>query len=197
MMEAVSRCNNTRRMVWTALLSSVAAVLMYLDMAIPIFPAFLKMDLSDLPALIAAFAWGPAAGVLVELVKNLLHAFTTSTAGIGEAANFLIGSALVVPAGMIYRQFRIKKGALAGLVTGILIMALTAALANYFLLLPFYSRLIPLEKIIDLSSRILPAVHDKFTLVLYAIVPFNLLKGTLVSLMTLWLYKRISSLFCR
>ena len=196
-MEAVSRCSNTRRMVWTALLSSVAAVLMYLNMAVPIFPTFLKMDLSDLPALIAAFTWGPAAGVIVELVKNLLHAFTTSTAGIGETANFLIGSALVAPAGMIYRQFRTKKGALAGLVVGTLVMALTAALANYFLLLPFYSRLIPLEKIITLSSRILPAVHDKFTLVLYAIVPFNLLKGTLVSLMTLWLYKRISSLFCR
>ena len=197
MMEAVSRCNNTRRMVWTALLSSVAAVLMYIDTAIPIFPAFLKMDLSDLPALIAAFAWGPAAGVLVELVKNLLHAFTTSTAGIGETANFLIGSALVVPAGMIYRQFRTRKGALAGLVAGTLIMALTAALANYFLLLPFYSKLIPLEKIIDLSSRILPAVHDKRTLVLYAIIPFNLLKGTLVSLLTFWLYKRISSFLCR
>ena len=197
MIEAVGRCSNTRRMVWTALLSSVAAVLMYIDMAIPIFPTFLKMDLSDLPALLAAFTWGPAAGVFVELVKNLIHAFTTSTAGIGEAANFLIGSALVVPAGMIYRQFRTKRGALTGLVAGTLIMALTAALANYFLLLPFYSRLIPLEKIIDLSSRILPAVHDKFTLVLYAIVPFNLLKGVLVSLMTLWLYKRLSSLFCR
>ena len=196
-MEAVSQCSNTRRMVWTALLSSLSAVLMYLDMAIPVFPTFLKMDLSDLPALIAAFTWGPAAGVIVELIKNLIHAFTTSTAGIGEAANFLIGSALVVPAGMIYRQFRTKKGALAGLIAGTLIMALTAALANYFLLLPFYAKLIPLEKIIDLSSRILPAVHDKFTLVLYAILPFNLLKGTLVSLLTLWLYKRISSLFCR
>lgn len=195
-MEAVSRCN-TRRLVWTALLSALAAVLMYIDMALPIFPRFLKIDISDLPALVASFSYGPVAGVFTELIKNLIHMFTTSSAGIGEAANFLMGSALVVPAGLIYRTNRTKKGAVAGLVAGTLCMTVTAAFANYFILLPFYSHLMPLEKIISMSSAAIPAIHDKFTLILYAVIPFNLLKGALVSIVTIRLYKRISAMLCR
>ena len=190
-MEATT-VNSTRRIVWTALLSAVAAVLMYIDMAVPVFPRFLKLDLSDLPALVAAFALGPAAGVFTELIKNLIHSLTTSTAGVGELANFLVGSALVVPAGMIYRRNRTRKGALAGLAAGTLSMTVTAALANFFFLLPFYSNFLPLEKIIAMSSAAIPAIHDMGTLVLYAVVPFNLLKGTVVSLATVQLYKHIS-----
>ena len=192
-MEATT-VNSTRRMVWTALLSAVAAVLMYIDMAVPVFPRFLKLDLSDLPALVAAFAWGPAAGVFTELIKNLIHSLTTSTAGVGELANFLVGSALSVPAGMIYRRNRTRKGALAALAVGTLSMTVTAALANYFFLLPFYSNFLPLEKIIAMSSAAIPAIHDMGTLVLFAVVPFNLLKGVVVSLATVQLYKRISTL---
>ena len=195
-MEAVSRCN-TRRLVWTALLSALAAVLMYIDMALPIFPRFLKLDLSDLPALVASFSYGPIAGVFTGLIKNLIHMFTTSSAGIGEAANFLMGSALVVPAGLIYRTNRTKKGAVAGLIAGTLCMAVTASFANYFILLPFYSHLIPLEQIISMSNAVIPAIHDKYTLILYAVIPFNLLKGALVSIVTIRLYKRISAMLCR
>lgn len=184
-------------MVWTALLAALAAVLMYVDMALPVFPRFLKLDLSDLPALIAAFTWGPAAGVFVELIKNLIHTLTTSSAGIGEAANFIVGSALVLPAGMIYRKHRTKRGAVIGLAVGSISMSITAAFANYYFLLPFYSHFIPLEKIVAMSSVVIPAVRDTFTLVIYAILPFNLLKGTVVSLATVSLYKRISSLLCR
>jgi len=192
-MEATT-INSTRRLVWTALLSAVSAVLMYIDMAVPVFPRFLKLDLSDLPALVASFAWGPAAGVFTELIKNLIHSLTTSTAGVGELANFLVGSALVIPAGMIYRRNRTRKGALGGLAAGTLSMTVTAALANYIFLLPFYSNFIPLEKIIAMSSAAIPAIHDMGTLVLYAVVPFNLLKGSVVSMVTVQLYKRFSTL---
>ena len=195
-MEAVSRCN-THRLVWTALLSALAAVLMYIDMALPIFPRFLKIDISDLPALVASFSYGPIAGVFTELIKNFLHMFSTSSAGIGEAANFMMGSALVVPAGLIYRFNRTKKGAMTGLAVGTLCMAITASFANYFILLPFYSHLMPLEKIISMSSAVIPAIHDNYTLILYAVIPFNLLKGFLVSIVTIRLYKRISALLCR
>lgn len=193
-MEAVSRFN-ARRLVWTALLSALATVLMYLDTALPIFPRFLKFDLSELPPLIAAFSYGPITGVLCELVKNLIHMLTTSSAGIGEFANFLMGSALVIPAGLIYRANRTKKGAITGLLAGIAFTAVTAAFANYFILLPFYSHLIPLEKIISMSSAVIPAIHDKLSLVIYGVIPFNILKGGVVSLLTFKLYKRISSIF--
>lgn len=184
--------NSTRRMVWAALMGAAGALLMFLDFALPLFPGFLKMDLSDLPPLIVSFAWGPGAGVLTELVKNLIHSLATSTAWVGELANFITGSALVVPAGIIYRRRRTRKGAVAGLAAGTAVMALTAAFANYWILLPFYSKIVPLEKIIALSSAAVPVIHDTKTLVLYGVLPFNLLKGAVVSLATLKLYKTIS-----
>lgn len=186
--------NRTRRMVWTALLSAVAAVLMYLDMALPIFPGFLKMDLSDLPALVAAFAWGPAAGVLTELIKNLIHSLVSSTAWIGELANFLVGSALVAPAGFIYRRRQTPGGAITALTSATLIATAVAALANYYLLLPFYSTLVPLDKIIAMSAAVVPAIHDRASLVVYGVVPFNLFKGAIVSLAALYLFRRIGPL---
>lgn len=192
-MEAVSQFN-TRKLVWTAMLSALATVLMYLDTALPIFPGFLKFDLSDLPPLVASFAYGPLAGIFCELAKNLIHAMTTSSAGIGEFANFLMGTALVVPAGMIYRHERTRRGALRGLLAGVVCSTVAAALANYFILLPFYSQLIPMDKIIAMSSVVITAIHDKQTLIVYGVVPFNLFKGAVIALLTLRLYKRISAL---
>ncbi len=190
---AVKRMD-TRRMVSSALLSAMAAVLMYLDAGIPIFPFFLKMDLSDLPPLIGAFLWGPGAGVAVEAVKNVLHAMTTSSAGIGEAANFVMGSALVLCAGAVYRRDRTKRGALRAMALGTIAMATTAALVNTFALLPFYSRIMPMDRIIALSSSVVTAIHDVPSLVLYGIVPFNLAKGALVSTITFFLYKRVENI---
>lgn len=190
-MEAVSGRNRTRQMVWTALLAALAALLMFLDMAVPLFPSFLKMDLSDVPALIGAFIWGPGAGVLIEAVKNGINAFTTTSAGIGQVANFIMGSALVLPAGLIYRRWHTKKGAVTGLIFGTLFMASVAALANTFFLLPFYSRFVPMDKIVAMSHAVIPAITDVKTLVLYGVVPFNIFKGGIVSLATFALYKRI------
>lgn len=183
--------NRTRRMVWTALLSAVAAVLMYMDTALPVFPGFLKMDLSDLPALVAAFAWGPAAGVLTELIKNLIHSLVSSTAWVGELANFIVGSALVAPAGFIYRRRPAGSSAVPALITGALTATAVAALANYYFLLPFYSTLIPLDRIIAMSAVVIPAIHDTASLIIYGVVPFNLFKGSVVSLAALYLFRRI------
>ena len=179
-------------MVWTALMGASGALLMFLDFSLPVFPGFLKMDLSDLPPLIVSFAWGPAAGMGAELVKNLIHSLATSTAWVGELANFITGSAFVIPAGIIYRRRHTKKGAMAGLAAGTAIMTVTAALANYWILLPFYSKIFPLEKFIAMSSAVIPAIKDTATLVLYGVAPFNLFKGAVVSLAALKLYKRIN-----
>ncbi|PIE55161.1 MAG: ECF transporter S component [Dethiosulfovibrio peptidovorans] len=196
-MEAVSYATRTRQMVWTALLSALAALLMYLDMAVPLFPSFLKMDLSDVPALIGAFIWGPGAGILIEAIKNGINTFTTTSAGIGQVANFIMGSALVLPAGFVYRRWHTKKGAVAGLILGTLSMAVIAAVANTWFLLPFYSRFIPLDKIVAMSHAVIPAITDLRSLVLYGVVPFNIFKGIIVSLATFALYKRISVLLSR
>lgn len=191
LMEAAAS-NSTRRMVWIALMGAAGALLMFLDFSLPVFPGFLKMDLSDLPPLIVSFAWGPAAGMLTELVKNLIHSLATSTAWVGELANFITGSALVIPAGMVYRRRRTKRGAMEALAAGTIFMTVTASLANYWILLPFYSKIVPLEKFIAMSSAVVPAIKDTKTLVLYGVIPFNLFKGAVVSLAALKLYKRIS-----
>ena len=180
------------------MMAAISSVLFYFDFALPIFPAFLKMDFSDIPSLIAAFAYGPISGILVQLVKNLLHLTITSTWGIGELANFIVGSALVVPAGLVYQRRHDIKGALTGLVCATVSMSIVGLFANYFILIPFYaSRILPMDAIISLSNKIIPFINDKFTLVLFAIVPFNLLKGIVISIITLLLYKRVRHLLSK
>ena len=185
--------NSTSKMVKTSVLSVIAFVLMLIEFPVPLFPAFLKIDLSDLPALIGGFALGPAVGVSVELIKNFLHFITkTSTAGVGELANFIVGTALVLPASLIYKRKKSKSQALVALLAGTLSMAVAGGLANYFILLPFYAKVMPLQVIIDMSRAANAAITDMKTLILYAIVPFNLIKGAFISLVTLLIYKRLS-----
>ncbi len=184
--------SKTHVLVKTSMLSVIAFVLMLLESQIPFFPEFLKIDLSDLPALIAGLAMGPLAGVSVEAVKNILHLLMTSTGGVGELANFLVGSSIVVPAALVYRYRKTKMTALVGLVIGILTMAVTGALANYYILLPFYSTFFPLDAIIAMSAKVNPAIKDMSSLIIYGIVPFNLFKGVVLSVLTLAVYKRIS-----
>lgn len=187
-----STSNKTKMLVKTSMLSVIAFVLMMLESQIPFFPEFLKLDLSDLPALIAGLAMGPLAGVSVEAVKNILHLLMTTTGGVGELANFLVGSSLVVPAALIYQHKKDKFTALIGLMTGVATMAVVGALANYYILLPFYSTFFPIDAIIAMSSKANPAIKDLWSLILYGIVPFNLFKGLVLSLLTLAVYKRIS-----
>lgn len=182
----------THVLVKTSMLSVIAFVLMLLESQVPFFPEFLKIDLSDLPALIAGLAMGPLAGISVEAVKNILHLLMTSTGGVGELANFLVGSSMVAPAALVYRHKKTRITAVAGLVIGILTMAVTGALANYYILLPFYSTFFPLDAIIAMSAKVNPAIKDMSSLIIYGIVPFNLFKGVVLSVITLAVYKRIS-----
>lgn len=185
---------NTKSMVKISILAVISMVLMLFDISTWFAPPFLKLDISDLPALLGAFAMGPMAGVLVQLVKNLLNLLIEGslTGGVGELSNFLVGSAMAYTAGLIYYKKKTFARAVLGLVVGILVMTTFASLSNYFIVFPLYAKLMPLDQIIEMTAAINNRVVDYKTLILYAIVPFNLLKGTVVSLITISIYKKLS-----
>lgn len=175
-----------------AMLSVLAFILMQFELMLPMFPSFLKIDVSDLPAVIGAFAMGPFAGIAISAIKNMLHMFQTSTGGVGELANFFVASAMIVPASVIYMKNKTKKSALMGLIVGTVIMAIAGGIANYFVLIPFYTAFMPIDTIIELGTVVNPSIVSLETLVIFGIVPFNIVKGLVLSILTLVLYKRIS-----
>lgn len=185
------------QMTKVAMLSVLSFVLIQFELIVPIFPGFLKIDASDLPALIAGFAMGPLAGIAVEAIKNMLHLFQTSTGGVGELANFLIGTAMVAPAALIYKHSKSRRTAMIGLIVGTVAMAAVGALANYFVLIPFYTNFMPIEAIVGMGTAVNASINSIETLVLFGIVPFNLFKGVVLSALTLVLYKHISPILSK
>lgn len=194
--------NNSRKllsvknMAKISILSVIAFLLMQIEFPLPIFPGFLKIDISDLPAVIGGFALGPVVGILIELFKNLMHLIRTSTAGVGELANFLVGISLVVPSSLIYFKNKSKKNAIIGLLVGTVCMGIVGALVNYFILLPFYSTAMkfPMEAIVNMGNIVNSKIVDVKTLIIYAIIPFNIIKGLILSFFTVLVYKRISKI---
>lgn len=184
------------RLVKMSLLGVVAFLLMFIEVPIPIFPAFLQIDISDLPALIGAFALGPAAGVGIELLKNILHGiFKGGTAFIGELANFLVGAVLVFSAGYVYNKNKSKKTAALGLVVGTLFMTVFASVFNYFVLLPLYEKFLnfPISAIVAMGSKVNSNIKDLNSFIVWSIAPFNLIKGAILSVLTMAAYKSVSS----
>lgn len=161
------------------ILSALAFLLYLVEFPLPLFPPFLKIDLGDLPAIIGAFALGPWVGVMIELIKNILHLIIrSSTGGIGELGNFLTGSAYVLVAASIYHRNKSKKTAIFGLTTGTIVMAVAMCFFNFFILIPVFTNS--------------PISMENIPLILTAILPFNLLKGVILSVITLMLYKSLS-----
>ncbi|QQY80101.1 riboflavin transporter FmnP [Keratinibaculum paraultunense] len=187
---------NTRTMVKISVLGVIAFILMLLDFPLWFTPPFLKFDVSDVPALIGSFALGPMAGVIVQLVKNLLKILLagTNTAVVGEIANFIVGSVFAYVAGLIYYKEKTFKNAVIGLVVGTIAMTVVISIANYYIMIPFYAKAygMPLDKIITISGAVNKYVVDLKSLIIFAVIPFNLLKGVVVSLITILLYKRVS-----
>ncbi len=182
-----------RSMLVTAIMSGIAFVLMLCEFGLPLIPGFLKFDLSDLPALISSFALGPLWGCTVELVKNVLHLSVTTTSGVGELANFLIGSAFVIPAGWIYKQKKGKKQAVIGALVGTIVSVVISFPTNYFITYPFFSKfLIPMETIIKAYSVLIPPANTLPRALLIVNCPLTLVKGLCNMLITLLLYKKIS-----
>ena len=185
---------STRTITVTAVLSAFAFVLAFFEFPVPLSPAFARMDLSDFPALIGAFAFGPMVGILIELIKNLLGLFSTATGGVGELANFLMGASFVATAGVIYKHHKTKKTALIGGIAGSIVMGIVAALANYFILLPLFEQFMPLEQVIASFGEYIPFIKTKLDVVLYNAFPFNVLKGLVITAVTMLVYKKIRPL---
>ena len=183
---------NVRILTMTALLSAISFVLAFFEFPVPLSPSFARMDLSDLPALIGAFAYGPISGILIELVKNALQFLTSSTGGIGELANFIMGSSFVVTAGLIYKLHKTKRTALIACLVASVVMGITAAIVNYFILLPVFEAFMPLDQLIASFGEFIPFIKTKLDVVLFNAFPFNLLKGIGISIVTMLLYKRLT-----
>lgn len=186
---------NTRYITQIAAMSAVAGVLMMFEVPLWFAPGFYKMDLSDLPALIGGFAMGPLAGMLIELFKVIISIVLggTSTFFVGETSNFIIGCSFVVPASIVYKLMRSRKGAYTGMLIGTVVLASVGSAMNAFVLIPAYVNILglPMEQIVAMGTAVNPAITSLSTLVLFAVVPFNLLKGVLVSLITALIYKKI------
>ena len=182
---------SVRTITVTAVLSAVAFVLAFLEFPVPLSPSFARMDLSDYPALIGAFAFGPVIGILIELIKNLLQLPTTATGGVGELANFLMGASFVFSAGMIYRSHRTKSTAWIACIVGSVVMGIVATLTNYYILLPLFQQFMPIDELIASFEAYIPFIHSKRDIVLYNALPFNLLKGLVISVITMVSYKRL------
>ena len=182
---------SARMITMTAVLAAVSYILAFFEFPVPLSPSFARMDLSDYPALIGAFALGPVCGVLVEFVKNALQLLSSSTGGVGELANFLMGSFYVAVAGLIYRHNKTKKGTISALVAGSFSMGIAAAIANYFILLPLFENFMPLDQLIASFGEFLPFIQTKLDIVLYNVFPFNLIKGLVIGGFTMLTYKHI------
>ena len=186
-----------KALVQIGMLSAIAVVLMMFDIPLPFAPTFYKIDLSEVPVLVGCFAMGPMAGVLVELVKILLNLVLTGTqtAGVGEIANFIIGCSFCVPAGLIYRRNRTRKSALIGMVTGTVLMI--GCFVNAFVLLPTYAAAfgMPIDALVGMGTAVNSHITSLSTFVMFAVAPFNLVKGIVVSLIVFLIYKKISPIF--
>lgn len=179
-----------------AMLSAIAVLLMLFEIPLWFAPSFYEIDLSEVPVLIGAFALGPVAGIVIEFIKILLNLLIngTITAFVGEFANFLIGCSLVVPAAVIYHWGKSKNSALTGLIIGTISMVAVGSLLNAYLLLPVYAKAfnMPLEALVGMGTAVNPSINSLSTFILFAVAPFNLLKGVIVSTITIVLYKRVS-----
>lgn len=186
--------SKVRVLTGTAMLGAVAAVLMYLEFPIPIMPAFVKLDVSELPALIASFAYGPVSGILVCLIKNLIKLPSTSTAAVGELFNFVMGALFVGMAGLIYKRNKTRKGAIVGALLGALVMAVVSVPYNYFIVYPAYVVMyhLPLDAIIGMYQAINPNVNGLLACLLVFNLPFTFVKGALDAVLCFLVYKPLS-----
>lgn len=183
---------NVRKLTMTGMLAAVSTVLMFLSFSVPLMPSYIKLDFSELPALIAAFSLGPVCGVVVVLIKNLVNLTFSQTGGVGELCNFLLGSIFVFPAGFIYKKFKSQKGAFVGSFIGAVSMAVVSIFVNYYIIYPIYTAFMPLKAIIGTYKAILPSIDNLWQALIIFNMPFTFIKGLCSVIITLLIYKKIS-----
>ena len=183
---------NTRYVAVTGMLSAIGFILMYVEFSVPFMPPFIKMDLSELPALIGAFAYGPGCGILVCLLKNVLHMPVSTTACVGEFANFLLGAIFVGTAGILYKRKKTKKNAAIAAVIGAVLMGIASIPVNYFITYPFYYNFMPKEAILGAYQMIIPSMKSIIQCLICFNFPFTTLKGLISVGVSLIVYKHLS-----
>lgn len=185
----------TKNVVLMGMFAALGAVLMMFEVPLPfVAPSFYGLDLAEVPMLVGTFALGPVAGIVMEAVKILIKLVLkpTSTGFVGELANFTVGCALILPAGIIYQMKKSKKHAIVGMVVGTMVMTVAGVVMNALVMIPFYSNFMPLDSIISMGAAINPAISSVWTFAIICVGPFNIIKGVVVSLITALVYKRIS-----
>lgn len=184
---------NTRLIASCGMLTAVAIILQYIEFPVPmLIPPFIKFDFSDLPALIGAFAFGPIAGVVIELVKNLIHCLASQSFTVGELSNFILGAAFTFVAGYIYKKNKSKKSAIIGGVIGSVVMGLISLPSNYFVVYPFYYNFMPEEVVLGMYQAILPSMKNMVQCLLVFNIPFTIIKGLISVAITMLVYKKLS-----
>ena len=176
----------------TGILGAVSTILMMLSFSVPFMPSFIKFDFSELPALIAAFSMGPVSGISVCLIKNLINLTMTTTGGVGELSNFLLGVCLVLPAGLVYKYHKTRLAAFLSALMGSFIMAVVSLPLNYYLTYPMYSKFMPIDVIIGKYEAIFSGVNGLFSCLLIFNVPYTFFKGMVITVITFLIYKYLS-----
>lgn len=183
-----------RKITVTAIMAATATVLMFFSFSVPFVPSFLKLDLSELPALLAGFALGPVSGAVVCLVKNLVNVMFTTTMGVGELSNFILGCLFVVPASIVYKNRKTKASALIGSLSGAAAMAGVSVFTNYFFIYPIYMLSIPQDAIMGMYRAIVPSVENLWQALVIFNMPFTFVKGLISVLLCMLIYKPLSPL---
>lgn len=187
--------NSTKFITVIGIMGAVGFILMMLEFPMPfIIPSFIKFDFSEIPALITAFVYGPLAGAVVCFIKNFLHLFFTTSAGVGEFSNFILGSVFISVAGIVYHRRKTKGYALLGAAIGAFIMSAVSVLTNYFIVYPCFVVIygMPIETIIGAYSALIPTVDNLWTALLIFNLPFNFIKGMIDTAICFLVYKKLS-----
>lgn len=184
----------TMKITYTAIFAAIAAVLMYFEFPIPFMPPFLKVDLSGAAILIGAFIFGIGPAITMTLIKDIIHVTQTQTGGSGELQDFILLSLFVIVAVSVYNRHRTRKGAVVGCLAGTLVMSLAGMATNYLFIIPFYSKvmMMPLDVIFGACAEINPHISGMSTYLLIGVLPFNLIKGGIITLITMVVYKKLS-----
>lgn len=195
-----SGLSSAKTIAKVGVLSAIAYILMFISIPLPIFPSFLKIDLSDIPAIFGGMSLGPMAGLAIVIVKNFLQGITASTTGgVGEFANVVIGGSYVLIICLFYRSLKSIKGVLAGGLLGIVAMTIMGCIMNYYIMMPLYATVygMPLEQIVQMGTVINPKVTDLMTFVIWMIAPFNILKAGIMTVVTLPLFEKMEKILSK